>query len=83
MAEIKRHVDVKRMPEEFKPIEFNWNHNPSAKFFKDQLSSIFTNYGISATEGKEEVCLIFDDIDGLSSGDDNNFKEFANFFKQA
>jgi hypothetical protein len=41
------------------------------------------NLGISTAERKEETCFVLDEIDVISSGDDNNLKELMKFVKQA
>lgn len=59
----------------FRPIDFNASDNRSASFIKEEISTLFTNMGLSITGEFEKICLIFDEIDGMVSSDHSAYQE--------
>lgn len=65
----------------YNPIEFNASDTRSQKAIGEDVSDVFTNRSIN--EPTKLPCLIFDEVDGMSSGDRGGLQALANLIDKA
>ncbi|EAX87775.1 differentiation specific element binding protein, putative [Trichomonas vaginalis G3] len=68
---------------DYHPIELNASDTRSKKSLNETFPDIFDNKAIDAKSGQDQICLIFDEVDGMSAGDRGGLQELTKFVDRA
>lgn len=63
----------------YHPIEFNASDSRSKKILNENFTDIFSNKSLYTQGDENRICIIFDEIDGMSSGDRGGLQQLVKF----
>lgn len=67
----------------YKPLELNASDTRSKKSLTEDFADIFDNKALDLKEKSDPICLIFDEVDGMSAGDRGGLQELTKFVDNA